>query len=250
MANCVAYLRVSTVAQAEDGLGLEVQAEAISEWARKNGHTIVATHRDEGVSGAKEQADRPGLSAALAAVEDSAEALVVYRLDRLARHLVVQETIMEHLAKRGRRVFSTTEADVDDVDPTRVLVRQILGVIAQYERGLITARLQAGRRLKASRGGYAFGSPRFGTRADAEARELAPDDAEQRAIARMVELRTAGRSLREVVEAMNAEGWPSKRGGRWHTETVRRVLARVSADAEVVAVDFAARAGGGLAEAA
>lgn len=69
-------------------------------------------------SGAKEQADRPGLAAALAAVEDSAEALVVYRLDRLARHLVVQETILEQLGRKGRRVFSVSEADIDDTDPT------------------------------------------------------------------------------------------------------------------------------------
>lgn len=223
---CVAYLRVSTTAQAEDGLGLDIQEEAIRSWCTAGGHQLLAVYRDEGISGAKEQADRPGLAAALAAVEDNAEALVVYRLDRLARHLVVQETILEQLGRKQRRVFSVSEADIDDTDPTRVLVRQILGVIAQYERGLIAARLQAGRRLKSQRGGYAgFGSPRFGQRS--EDRELAPEPAEQAVIARIVQLRDAGGTLRSITSALNREGCQAKRGGRWHTETVRRVLARI-----------------------
>lgn len=222
---CVGYLRVSTTAQAEEGLGLDIQEQAIREWAGRNGHRILDIYRDEGISGVKEQADRPGLAAALAAVEDNAEALVVYRLDRLARHLVVQETILEQLGRKQRRVFSVSEADIDDTDPTRVLVRQILGVISQYERGVITARLQSGRRLKADRGGYAYGSPRFGQRA--EDHELAPAPEEQETIARIVELRDAGGTLRSITADLNREGRLSKRGGRWHTETVRRVLARI-----------------------
>lgn len=108
----------------------------------------------------------------------------------------------------------------------RVLVRQILGVIAQYERGLIKARLLAGRRLKAARGGYAgFGSPRFGLRA--EGRELVADPTELATIARIVELRDVGGTLRSITEQLNGEGMRAKRGGRWHTETVRRILARI-----------------------
>lgn len=236
---CVGYLRVSTAAQAEDGLGLDIQEQAIREWCSREGHRLLDMFRDEGISGAKEQADRPGLAAALAMVEDNAEALVVYRLDRLARHLVVQETILEQLGHKQRRVFSVTEADIDDTDPTRVLVRQILGVISQYERGLITARLQAGRRLKASRGGYAgYGSPRFGQRA--EEHELAPEPAEIETIARIVELREAGGTLRSITAALNDEGRPAKRGGRWHTETVRRILARLPDHPEPAATTVAA----------
>lgn len=225
--NLVGYTRVSTAAQVDDGLGLEVQTEAIEQWCAQHGHELVAVHRDEGISGAKEQADRPGLGAALAACEDLAEGLVVYRLDRLARHLVVQETIIEQLTRRGRRVFSTREDDIDDEDPTRVLIRQVLGVIAQYERALITARLQAGRHAKAARGGFAFGSPGFGWRS--EAGELVVDEREQQAIARMIELRNGGASLRVIARTLDAEGITPKRAARWHSAMVGRVLARLDA---------------------
>ena len=76
----VAYLRVSTRAQADEGFGLDVQAEAIEKWIAKHGHELVATMRDEGISGTREAVDRPGLSDALTAIEDGrAEGLVVLR---------------------------------------------------------------------------------------------------------------------------------------------------------------------------
>ena len=46
--NLVAYLRVSTDRQAEEGLGLEIQEHAIRDWTRKEGHTVVLCARDEG----------------------------------------------------------------------------------------------------------------------------------------------------------------------------------------------------------
>lgn len=54
-------------------------------------------------------------------------------------------------------------------------------VAHQLERGLIAARMKAGRELKAERGGYTgFGSPPFGWRA--EGGELVVDDDEQRVV--------------------------------------------------------------------
>jgi DNA invertase Pin-like site-specific DNA recombinase len=41
----VGYLRVSTDRQADEGLGLEVQEQAIREWAQAHGHELVALTR-------------------------------------------------------------------------------------------------------------------------------------------------------------------------------------------------------------
>jgi DNA invertase Pin-like site-specific DNA recombinase len=155
MALLVAYLRVSTVAQAEDGLGLDVQQQAIERWAAAGGHTLVATFRDEGISGTKDAADRPGLASALAAVEDGAEGLVVYKLDRLARALTVQEAVLAQVWKSGGRAWAVDVGEVlrdDPDDPMRTAMRQMVGVFAQLERAMIAARMRAGRRLKAQRG--------------------------------------------------------------------------------------------------
>lgn len=226
-----AYLRVSTDQQAEHGMGLNIQERAIRRWAKQHGHKLVGVFRDEGMSGAKEAADRPGLAAAVETVERrQAAGLVVYRLDRLARSLTVQEAVLGHVWRHGGKVFAVDTGEVpadDPTDPMRTFVRQVMGAAHQLERGLITARMRAGRELKAERGGYAgFGSPPYGTRA--EGKELVPDSEEQTAIARMVELRAEGRSLREIAAALDAEGHRPRRAGRWHSMQVGRVLARAS----------------------
>jgi DNA invertase Pin-like site-specific DNA recombinase len=220
----IAYVRVSTDRQAEQGLGLEVQRRAIKTWAKTNGHRIVATHRDEGVSGSKGLDTRPGLASAFQALEDGqADALVVYRLDRLARKLASQETWIETLERKGRKVVSVTEPEYGE-DETRDFVRQVLGAVAQYERAVIVRRMQSGRAEKAARGGYAYGSPAFGQRV--QDGELIPDEAESAVVARIRELGAQGASLRQIAERLDAEGSKPKRGDRWHAQTVRRVLAR------------------------
>ena len=77
----VAYLRVSTDRQAEQGLGLEVQEQAIRDWALTHDHEISMWCRDEGLSGADSLELRLGLADALEALRSNyAGELVVYRL--------------------------------------------------------------------------------------------------------------------------------------------------------------------------
>ena len=220
----ISYLRVSTDKQAEQGLGLDVQRRAITSWAKANGHKIVATFTDEGISGSNGLDTRPGLAGAFRALEDGqAEALAVYRLDRLARKLACQETWIEMQEDKGRKVVSVTEPDYGE-DETRDFVRQVLGAVAQYERAVIVRRMQSGRAEKARQGGYAYGSPAYGQRA--EGGQLVTDESEQATIGRIRELHAEGKSLREIAATLDAEGLKPKRGGSWHARTVARVLNR------------------------
>ena len=142
----VAYARVSTRGQAEDGLGLSVQAEGIEKWAKANGLELVAIVTDEGISGTRDAWDRPGLTEALTMLENgSADGLVVHRLDRLARSLTVQEAILAHLWRLGRAMFTVDSGPVlqdDPDDPMRTAMRQMAGVFAQLERAMLVKRLR------------------------------------------------------------------------------------------------------------
>jgi DNA invertase Pin-like site-specific DNA recombinase len=222
----IAYLRVSTDLQAEQGMGLDIQRKGIRAWAKANGHRIVGWYSDEGVSGSNGLDARQGLLDALNELEDGKGAgLLVYRLDRLARKLTVQEATLARVWALGRSVYSVDLGEIprdDPDDPMRTALRQMVGVFAQLERGMIAARLRAGRRLKAERGGYAGGAPGFGVRA--EGRELVQDEREQRVIARISELHEAGRSSRAIAQVLNAEGLASKRGGSWSSATVARLV--------------------------
>jgi DNA invertase Pin-like site-specific DNA recombinase len=227
----VGYLRVSTDRQAEHGFGLDVQERTVKAWARQHGHRLVEIHRDEGVSGSNGLESRVGLADALAAVRGRrADGVVVPRLDRLARDLVLQETLLGEVRRLGGEVFSCSDAEaeflVDDpADPSRRLIRQILGAVAEYERSMITLRLRAGRRRKAEQGGYAGdGSPPYGWQA--VDKELRPVEAEQRVISRACALRASGASLRSIADVLNEEDHPPRKGQRWHPQTLARVLAR------------------------
>jgi DNA invertase Pin-like site-specific DNA recombinase len=167
------------------------------------------------------------LKEALTALEDGqARGLVVYKLDRLARNLTIQETTLALAWGLDATVYAVDLGEVqrdDPDDPMKAALRQMVGVFAQLERGMIAARLRAGRRLKAARGGYAGGAPPFGWRA--EGRELVADAEEQATRERIIDLRGEGLSLRTIAAVLAAEGRRSKRGGRWYRETLRQVLA-------------------------
>jgi DNA invertase Pin-like site-specific DNA recombinase len=69
----------------------------------------------------------------------------------------------------------------------RTAIRQMRGVFAQLERGLIRQRMANCRREKQAQGGYVAGSPRFGLRAHEKA--LVVHEEEAAAIARIKALR-------------------------------------------------------------
>jgi DNA invertase Pin-like site-specific DNA recombinase len=226
-----ALARVSTETQAEDGLGLEVQRADMRAWAKAGGHKIVAWRTDEAISGAAELEDRLGLAEALDDVASGAAAgILVKRLDRLARDVILQETIIRDVRKMGGDVYSTSAAEADLLkddpsDPSRKMIRVILGAVNEYERAMIALRLRSGRALKAQRGGFAYGSPGYGWTADKSAPAgLAPVEAEQRGLDRMRELRAAGESMASIAATLDAEGITPKRGGSWHKMTVKRAL--------------------------
>lgn len=225
--NAVMYLRVSTLGQL-DGFGLDVQEMACRAYAKAHGIRIAATFRDEGVSGTLDATQRDGLMDALAALQDGAvDVLIVARLDRLARSLTVQEAVLAQVWKAHRALHSADVGEVlrdDPDDPMRTAMRQMAGVFAELDRGMVVKRMRDGRKAKAARGGRAVGPAPYGYRAHKGALVAIPE--EQEALARMYELQAAGATTREIAEALAAEEFPTKRGGAWSSPVVSRILSR------------------------
>ncbi|MGH8988869.1 MAG: recombinase family protein [Acidimicrobiales bacterium] len=218
------YIRVSTAEQV-DGFGLEVQRRSIRDYCKANGLRLVDILADEGQSGSNGLDSRVGLAGELAIAErGGVAAIVVYRLDRLARDLLLQETVMARMRAAGVEVVSVSEPDIDSDDPTRVLVRQVLGAIGQYEKALIRGRMMSGKAVKVAGGGYGGGRPRFGYRA--QGGDLIADKEEQRIVARIHQLADEGASTRDIARKLNDDGNTTKAGGTWSSVQVWRVLQR------------------------
>jgi len=133
--NLAGYIRVSSEGQI-DAFGKDVQREAIVRWAGLNGHTITVWYEEDAVSGTVDGGDRPMLSLLISEAHKFGkfEGMVAFDSTRLARRSVVQETLLALVWSAGLHVFTTTAGELaEDDDPTRILIRQILGVIAEFD---------------------------------------------------------------------------------------------------------------------
>jgi DNA invertase Pin-like site-specific DNA recombinase len=215
MIKAFAYLRVSGRGQIE-GDGFDRQLLACQQYAAANDIEIAEVFREEGISGTKELDDRPALSELFAALEENGiKTVIVEKLDRIARDLMVQETIIADMQKHGYTLLSTAEPDLCSQDPSRVLIRQIFGALAQWERAMIVLKLRGARQRKKARGERGDGRHAFGEK---------PGEAE--VLAEIRALKAQEKTTRAIADTLNAANIPTRMGGTWKPGTVAKILAR------------------------
>ncbi len=216
-----AYLRVSTPGQAEDGLGLEIQNDAIRAHLLKHPELKLArVYRDEGHSGSTLQ--RPALQELLTdAKERRFGTVLVAKLDRLARDLFVELFIEKELLVSGVDVVSVSEA-FNGTDPVMTAMRNVIGVFSQLERDRIRERMLAGRLKKLESGGYAGGRPPTGY--VARGGKLIVDEDGAKIVRRIRKLRMARLSFEEIASRLNADGVKTLTGAKWYASGVHRII--------------------------
>jgi len=209
-----AYLRVSGKGQVE-GDGFTRQLKAIKEYVAAHDLKIVNVYREEGVSGAKESADRPAWSELVTALHaNGVRIIVIEKLDRLARDLMIQETIIADLRKHGFELVSVAEPDLMANDPTRILVRQMMGAVAQYEKSQIVLKLRGARMRQKAKTGRCEGRKPYGF-----------FEGEAEVVKRIRTLRAEGLGFDRVAAKLNTEGVPTRTGKPWHGVVINRILA-------------------------
>ena len=230
----VEYRRVSSQGQADYGNGLVTQRKADRAWARDNGHRIVKVCVDEGVSGTTPVTDRAGFICVMDTLAAGlAEGVLIPRLDRLARSVTIQEAALAALWACDYRVFAADQGEImpNDVDdPMRIAMREMAGVFAGLDRRMVVKRLRDGRKAKEAAGRKATGDYAYGYEGAGKGRErdAAPREDEQAALRRILGLRQAGQSYREIVSALEAEGFQPRRAAHWSPMTVRAICMRES----------------------
>lgn len=133
------YLRVSTSKQ-----DTENQLRELIAVAERSGWEVVGIYEDAGISGAKGRDQRPGLDAMMKAVNAKEFDLVAaWSVDRLGRSLTDLLGVLQGLHEKGVDLFLHLQG-LDTSTTAGKAMFQMLGVFAEFERGIIRERVNAG----------------------------------------------------------------------------------------------------------
>ena len=217
----IAYHRVSTQKQGQDGLGMQAQRDAVARYAVSVGGTLLAEY-DEVESAAKHNLKkRPQLRAALAHAKRSNAVLVLAKLDRLSRSVEVTSQLLN----------SGVEFVACDNPHANRMTIQILAVMAEFEAAQISTRTKDAMAAAKARGAV-FGGVRnvtaetlnLATRNSVLARAEAAREAYADLVPQLLAMRGNGLTLYAIAQRFNDAGHSTRNGKRWTTSQVSRVL--------------------------
>lgn len=224
----VAYYRVSTEKQGRSGLGLSAQQEAVERYVRSVGGNIEVSFTE--IESGKRN-DRPELKKALAFARMTGAALVIAKLDRLARNVAFISSLME----------SKVEFVAVDMPYANKLTIHILAAMAEYEREAISRRTKDAL-AAAKRRGILLGKNNLTADGQAKGAAAAADVRRKKADKRSAELyeyiRTeveSGGSYEHIARLLNSTALktPGGKQKQWQATTVKRVVERTApAEAE------------------
>jgi DNA invertase Pin-like site-specific DNA recombinase len=216
----IGYIRVSTDKQADFGVSLEAQSEKVRAMAVVQGAELAELIMDAGESA--KSLNRPGMERLLALVDSKAvDVVIIAKLDRLTRSVKDLAELLERFTKHGVTLVSVAES-LDTGTAAGRLVLNIMTAVSQWEREAIGERTRDAMRHKRANG-ERVGTIRFGFRM-AEDGRLEEDPAEQDVLARMRELKAAGRTVREIADELNRQGYTTRRGTSWRFQYVAAAL--------------------------
>lgn len=216
MTKAVAYMRTSSAA----GVGGDRDSEprqraAITAFAADGGYEIAEADffYDKAVKGADPVTSRPGFAAMLERIAgNGVRTIIVESPDRFARDLAVQLAGHDYLKKLGVVLIPASAPDYFTEDtPTAVLVRQVLGAIAEFEKASLVAKLQAAKNRKRQRTGKKVGGRK-------NYFEMNPA-----LVAAAIQLRNIG-SFRAISAALADNGFVTLTGKAYSAMAVRSML--------------------------
>lgn len=216
MIKAVGYMRTSSATNVGEDKDSELrQRAAIEAYARGAGYEIAEGDYfyDPAVRGDDRLEARPGFAAMLERLAgNGVRVIIVEDASRFARDLIVQLTGHDHLKKLGiTLIAANAPTHFLEETPTAVLIRQVLGAIAQFEKACLVAKLRSARDRKKSKNGKCEGR-----------KSHAEMDPEMVARAKALHV---GRSLREVAAALAEDGYLSSAGKPFTAMVISRMVA-------------------------
>ncbi len=219
--NVAIYLRVSTTEQAEEGYSISAQKERLKAYIVSQGWSLSQIYEDAGFSGGT--LNRPAFGKLREDMKKSSFNLIlVYKLDRISRNMRDLSNLVHEMDENGIFFKSATEP-FDTTTPAGKLIFNMLGSVAEFERGMIAERVKMGmlQKAKEGKGILGFNHP-YGY--DYAEESLTVNDLEAAVVARIYDAYLNGSSLQEIASSLNGAGITTKNSCNWTRQTVLNVL--------------------------
>lgn len=218
----VGYCRVSTDVQAAEGLSLPTQERMIRAYCSMRGLHLTEMIVDPGVSGGKALRRRKGGRRVVELLEGGAcSGVVTVAIDRMFRNVLDCLEMVKHWNERGIgfHVVEFGGIPLDSTSAVGSLFLLFAAGFAEFHRKRTSEKVKQVIRDKEARGEWRGGHPPLGYRV--EGKGIVEDPDEKRAIRLMVKWRKEGLSHWQIARKLD-QVIPSKRGKRWHEQTVIR----------------------------
>lgn len=213
------YARFSSDSQRDESI--EIQVEHCSDLIEREGWIRGEVYADYALTGRNDE--RPSFKRCLAdGIEGRYDVLVVYKLDRLARNVSLSQSFKSALFSAGRRIVSYREGEILDT-PDGFLTSTMMETFAEYYSRNLSVMINDGIQENA-RNCKASGNRMFGYDVDATD-HFVVNHFEARWVRRVFEDYVAGASMRELADLLNSNGVKTKRGGKWTTAAIGKMLA-------------------------
>jgi DNA invertase Pin-like site-specific DNA recombinase len=220
----IGYIRVSTQEQTDSGLSLDVQKRKIEEFAKFKQLDLIEVISDENVSAGIPLNERQGGQKLIEKAKEETVAIIALKLDRLFRDAAD--------CLNMTKVWKDEETPIHlldlGIDTTTAMGRAFLSSAATYaelERNLISERTKDALQQIKLEGGI-LGADAYGWKRGPEVdsfgrKKLVPVKEEIEIIGQCQALRALGFTFKQIADTFNAQGKPTKRGGKWFPSTVR-----------------------------
>jgi DNA invertase Pin-like site-specific DNA recombinase len=164
------YARVST-----DKQSTENQLTELRDAATRMGWEVVEEFVDHGISGAKSRKDRPKLDAMLKGVSrKDFDIVAAWSVDRLGRSLIDLVGLLQELHSMGVDLYLHQQG-INTTTPAGKALFGMMGVFAEFERGMIQERVKSGlarAKKHGTKSGKAIGRPKTSPETEGNIRAL------------------------------------------------------------------------------
>lgn len=207
MKRAIAYARFSSDLQREESI--DAQLRAIRKYCDENGFVLLATYADKGISGTSD--NRPEFQKMIAtATKDDVDAVIVHKLDRFARNRYDSAFYKNILKKNNVKLISVLENLQDS--PESVILESVIEGMNEYYSLNLSREVRKGLQENALECKVTGGPPALGYSVDRATQKYVINEYEAEAVRMIFRMYLDGYSYTEIIDALNAKGYRTRRG--------------------------------------